>query len=85
MFQNQKNCFVPDVTQAVEIQKSTSTELHEWSENMVNVENCPVLKENSELLSAIQSEMKIVIMFCNSSLLQHSLHFASTIFCSGDI
>ena len=40
MFLNQKNCFAPDITQAEDTQKSASTELHEWSENMVNVENC---------------------------------------------
>ena len=40
MFQKQKDRFVPDVTQAEEIQKSASMELHEWSENVVNVENC---------------------------------------------
>ena len=45
MFQKQKDCFVPDITQAEEIQKSASTELHEWSENVVNVENRQFLKE----------------------------------------
>ena len=38
MFQKQKDWFVPDVTQAEETQKSPSTELYEWSKNMVNVE-----------------------------------------------
>ena len=46
MFQNQKDPFVPDVTQAGEIQKSPFTELHKWIENMVNNENSQFLKEN---------------------------------------
>ena len=45
-----KDHFISDVTWAEEIQKSGSTELHEWSENMVNVENCPFLKENCKLM-----------------------------------
>ena len=53
MFQKQKDRFIPDITQAEEIQKSTSTELHEWSENVVNVENHQFLKENCEFLSVI--------------------------------
>ena len=53
MFQNQTDHFVPDVTQAEEIRKSASTELREWSENVVNVENRQFLKENCEFLSAI--------------------------------
>ena len=36
-----------------EIQKSASTELREWTENVVNVENCQFLKENCEFLSVI--------------------------------
>ena len=35
------------------IQKSASTELHEWSENVVNVKNRQILKENCEFLSVI--------------------------------
>ena len=53
MFQKQKDCFVPDVTQTEEIQKSASAELHEWRENVVNVENCQFWKENCEFLSVI--------------------------------
>ena len=50
MFQDQKDWFIPDVTQIEVIQKSTSTELHKWSENMVNVENCQFLKDSYEFL-----------------------------------
>ena len=46
--QNQKDHFIPDITQAEEARKSTSTELHEWSENEVNVENCNFLKVKCE-------------------------------------
>ena len=53
MFQEQKDRFVPDATQAEEIRKSASTELHEWSKNMVNLENCIFLKEHCEFLSLI--------------------------------
>ena len=52
MFSNQDN-FVPDVTKAEQIQKSASTELHEWSENVVNVENRQFLKGNCEFFSVI--------------------------------
>ena len=40
MFQNHKDCFVPEETQAEEIKKSACAELREWSENVVNVEIC---------------------------------------------
>ena len=50
MFQDQKDWFIPDVTQIEVIQKSTSTELRKCSENMVNVENCQFLKDNYEFL-----------------------------------
>ena len=53
MFQNQKDRFVPDVTQAEEIEKSASTELQEWSENMVNVENHQFLKRNCKFITFI--------------------------------
>ena len=53
MFQEQKDRFGPDITQAEEIQKSVSMEPGEWSENMVNVENHQFLKENCEFLSVI--------------------------------
>ena len=52
-FKLQKDHFVLDVTQAEEIQKSTSTELHECTENVVNVENCNFLKVNCRFLSVI--------------------------------
>ena len=68
MFQNQKDCIVPDVTQAEEMQKSASMELHEWSENVVNVEDCQLLKENCGFVISYLSEMKVVSMFFNSSL-----------------
>ena len=45
MFLEQKDSFVPYVTQAEEKQKSASTELHEWSKNVVNVENRQFLKK----------------------------------------
>ena len=50
MFWKQKDHFVPDATEAEEIQKSAFTELHEWSKNVVNVENCQYLKENCKFL-----------------------------------
>ena len=53
MFQNQKDRFIPDITQAEEIQKSASIELRKWSENVVNVENCQFLKENCEFFPVI--------------------------------
>ena len=53
MFQNQKDDFVSNVTQAEEIQKSAFTEIHEWSENVVNVKNHQFLKEYCEFLSVI--------------------------------
>ena len=46
MYWNQKDCFVPDITQAEEILKSASMKLHKWSKNMVNIENCNFLKVN---------------------------------------
>ena len=57
MFSNQDN-FVPDVTKAEQIQKSASTELHEWSENVVNVENRQFLKGNCEFFSVIWVKWK---------------------------
>ena len=67
MFQKQKDHFVLDVTLAEEIQKSTSTELHDWSENVVNVEDHQFFKENCGFLSVIYlSGMKIISMFYNS-------------------
>ena len=53
MFQNQKDHFNPDVTQAEEIQKSASTELHKWSENMANAENRNFVKVNCMFLSVM--------------------------------
>ena len=67
MFQKQKDCFVPEVTQAEEIQKSASMELHEWSENMVNVQNCQFLKENCWFLSVIRATRKQSV--CSITLL----------------
>ena len=66
MLWNQRDRFVPDFTKAEEIQKSASTELHKWSENVVNVENWQFFKGNCEFFSAIW--MKTVSMFYNSSL-----------------
>ena len=53
--------FLSDITQAEKMQNSASTELHEWSENMANIENCQLkfLKENCAFLSYL-SKMKIV-------------------------
>ena len=69
MFWEQKDHFVPDATQAEEIQKSASTELHEQSENVVNVENQEFLKENCEFVSVIYlSKMRIVSMFYSSTV-----------------
>ena len=42
--------FLTSHRQAEEMQKSVSIELHEWSENMVNVENSNFLKVNSKFL-----------------------------------
>ena len=53
MFQNQTDHFVPDVTQAEEIRKSASTELHKWSENVLNVENCQFFKGNCKFFLSI--------------------------------
>ena len=50
------------------IQRSTSTELHKWSEKVVNVENFSFLKVNCRFL-VVMSKMKTVSMFYNSSLL----------------
>ena len=52
MLQNQKDCFVPDITQAEEIQKLAFAKLHKWSENVVN-KNCNFLKVNCKFLSVI--------------------------------
>ena len=51
-FKLQKDRFILDVTWE-EIQKSASTELHEWSENMINVENCKFLKVDCGFLLVI--------------------------------
>ena len=62
-FKLQKNHFILDVTKAEEIQKSASMELHKWSENVGNVENCNFLKVNCRFLLVNLSEMKTVSMF----------------------
>ena len=41
------------LTYGEEIQKSASTELYKWSENVANVENRQFLKENCKFLSVI--------------------------------
>ena len=81
MFQKEKDCFISDIAQAEKIQNSASTELHEWSKNMVNIESCQLkfLKENCVFLSYL-SKMKIVSMFYNSSLFQQVLQLGCTIF-----
>ena len=72
----QKGHFVFDVTQAEEIQKSASTELQKWSENVVNVENCIFFFEGKlQLFISYLSEMKTVSMFYNSSLFQYFYSF----------
>ena len=58
MSYNQKDCFRPDVTQAKESQKLLSMELHKWSKNVVNVENCQSLKGNYKFLSVIWLKWK---------------------------
>ena len=53
-----------------EIQKSASTELHEWSKNMVNVKNHQFLKGNYKFLSVIWVKWKqsvcSIILPCSS-------------------
>ena len=49
MFQKQIECYVPDITQAEEIQKSVFRGFDKWS-NVVNVENHIFLKVNWEFL-----------------------------------
>ena len=84
MFQKQrKDHFILDVTQAEEILKSGSTDLHKQSKNMVHVENHQFLKKNHNFYQL--SEMKIVSMFYTSWLFQQFLQVVSTIFCFGDI
>ena len=61
MFQNQKDRFVPDVTQAEEYK------------NMVNVENCQFLNESCEFFISYLSEMKIV---CSITLLYSSTFYS---------
>ena len=52
-FKLQKNRIVLNVTETEETQKSAPMELHEWSENVVNVENCNFLKVNCRFLLVI--------------------------------
>ena len=58
IFWKQKDRFVPDIILAEEIQKSATTGLHEWSENVVNVKNRQVLKGHCEFLSVIWVKWK---------------------------
>ena len=62
MFQNQKNGFVPEVTQAKEIQKSASMELQKWSENMGNVKNCNFFEGKMQVFVTYLTKMKLVTM-----------------------
>ena len=82
MLQNQKEHYITDITQAEEIQISASTRLHEWSKNVVNVEN---VEGKLQVSISYLNEMKTVSMFYNSALFQYFLQLVSTIFCSGDI
>ena len=66
-FKLQKDHFVFDVTKAEEIQKSASTELHEWSENVENVENCNFLNVNCKFLLVIWVKRKQPV--CSITLL----------------
>ena len=70
-FKLQKDCFILDVTWAEEIQKSASTELHEWSKNMVNVENYNFLKVNCWFLLVISVKWKqslcSITLLCSST------------------
>ena len=78
----QRDCFIPGITQANGIQKSASMELHEWSENVVNVENHQFFEETLQIFISYLSKMKRVSMFYNSSLFQYFLQLISTIFFS---
>ena len=54
-----------------EIQKSASTELHGWSENVVNVENCNFLNVNCRFLLVIwvkwkQSACSITLLYSST-------------------
>ena len=56
---------------AKQIHKFASAELPEWTENVVNVENCQFLKKNCEFLSVIwvilkQSVCSITIFYCSN-------------------
>ena len=73
-FKLQKDCFVLDVTQAEEIQKSESTELHKRSKNVVNVENCSFLKINCGYLFVIWVEWKQSV--CSVTLLYSSTFYS---------
>ena len=58
--------------QAEEIQKSSSTELYEWSRNVVNVENHNFLKVNCRFLLVIwvkwkQSVCSIILLYSSTS------------------
>ena len=73
-FKLQKDHFVLDVTKVEEIQKSASTELHEWSEKVVNVENCNFLKVNCRFLLVIWVKWKQSV--CSITLLYSSTFYS---------
>ena len=73
-FKLQKDRFVLDSTKAEEIQKSGSTELHEWSKNVVNVENCNFLKVNCRFLLVIWVKWKQSV--CSITLLYSSTFYS---------
>ena len=66
-FKLQKDCFVLDVTQAEEIQKSAISELQEWSENG-KCWKSQIFKGKLRVFISYLREMETVSMFYNSSL-----------------
>ena len=88
MFQNQKDSFIPDITQAEEIQKSASMELKQMEWNCGKCWKLPIFEGKFQVcfcfcffvFFSYLSEMKTVCKLYNFSLLQHFLQIVSTIF-----
>ena len=81
-------CLTPLRLECSRIRKTTSflTELREWSENIVNIENHQRKVEGRlGVFISYLSEMKIVSVFYNSTLFQYFLQLVSTILCFGDV
>ena len=85
MFQKQKDCFVPDVTQAEKIKKICIHGASRMERKRGKYRKSPIFEGKLRGFISYLSEMKMVSMFYNSSLLQHFLQLVSTIFCSGNI